>query len=129
MFSKNKTNVISVDTLIGKNTTFEGNIKLGGIIRIDGKVKGEISSTGDVIIGEDAKVIGNIMCNNIIISGIVEGNITAKEQLRLTSTAKLSGDTSMNCFITDEGAQVNGKCIMVDKKSSPSSKSNTKNNK
>lgn len=115
MMSKRRSNEISVDTLIGKNTYFEGNIKSDGTIRIDGKIKGEIESKGDVVVGESGSIIGNIECMNVIISGSVEGNVIAREQLRLTPTAKLVGDIKMNSLITDEGASFTGNCGMVDK--------------
>ncbi|MCG8502792.1 MAG: polymer-forming cytoskeletal protein [Firmicutes bacterium] len=130
MLSKKKSQTISVDTLIGKNAFFEGNLKLEGTIRIDGKVNGEIEVKGDVVIGETALVTGNIVSTNVIISGTVEGNVIAKEQLRLTSSSKLVGDIKMNSLIADEGAILNGNCGMLDntKKIDPPLKTKDKQN-
>ncbi|WHH58904.1 polymer-forming cytoskeletal protein [Petroclostridium sp. X23] len=117
MFSKKSSDSLPVDTFIGEKSTFEGNIKLQGTVSIDGKVLGEITAEGDVIIGEKANITGNIYANNIIISGSVKGNITATGQLRLTTTAKLMGDIKIGSLITDDGAVFQGNCGMLDKNS------------
>lgn len=93
-----------VDTLIGKGTYVEGTISAEGTVRIDGKVQGGINITGNVIIGEEGAVKGNIKAENAYIAGIVEGNITATSQLHITHTAKLVGDISVKSIIIDEGA-------------------------
>jgi cytoskeletal protein CcmA (bactofilin family) len=114
MLSKKKSNIISVDTFIGEKSFFEGNIDLEGTIRVDGKTVGEIKAEGDIIIGEKATISGNIFANNIIISGVVEGNVTARQQLRLTNTAKLTGDIKAHSLITDDGALFQGNCEMIE---------------
>ena len=86
-----------IDTVIGKNSTFEGTIKSEGTLRIDGNFTGQIETKGNVVIGESAKIEANITTDNIIVSGEVKGNIFAKGQLQLTSTGKLYGD--IDCLL------------------------------
>ncbi len=106
----NKSN--KIDTLIGKNTKFEGKVSAQGTIRLDGELIGDINIEGSVIIGKKGTVKGNILCNNILVSGTIEGNIDCKEQLRLTNSAKLYGDIKVKSFIVDESAIFEGKCEM-----------------
>lgn len=119
-----------VDTLVGSNTVFTGNIEAEGTVRVDGKVKGDIKVTGDVYVGDRATITGNIEAANVHLSGTVEGNISAKGLLKILSTAKLYGDIKVNSFVADEGAFFQGKCNMmevtpVDK---PSEKNGSKKN-
>ena len=114
MFLSKKARASAVDTLIGENSCFEGNIRSDGTIRIDGKTNGDINAEGDIIIGETASIKGNISGMNIIISGKVNGNVEAKGQLRLTVSAQLSGDIKMHSFIADEGAVFQGNCTMLE---------------
>lgn len=44
-----------IDTVIGKNSTFEGTIKSEGTLRIDGNFTGQIETKGNIVIGESAK--------------------------------------------------------------------------
>jgi cytoskeletal protein CcmA (bactofilin family) len=104
----------NVDTLIGANSTFEGNIESQGTIRVDGKVKGDLKVGGDVFIGSKSQVTGNIFASNVFLSGTVEGNIEASGVLRLLSTAKLLGDIKVHSFVADEGGVFQGKCCMLD---------------
>ncbi|NLY42423.1 MAG: polymer-forming cytoskeletal protein [Clostridiaceae bacterium] len=114
MFSSIRARTITVDTLIGEGSYFEGNIQSEETIKIDGKIHGEIRAGGDIIIGEKAHIQGNIFGTNIIISGKVEGNVEARGQLRLTVSAQLIGDIKINSFIADEGAVFQGNCTMLE---------------
>jgi cytoskeletal protein CcmA (bactofilin family) len=130
MFKKNEGFREGVDTLIGYNTSFIGNITSEGSIRIDGKLKGDIKVAGDVYIGENSVITGNIDSSNVHLSGTVEGNISAKGVLKILSTAKLYGDIKVNSFVADEGALFQGKCNMMDLApvDNTSEKSSTKKN-
>lgn len=117
MFQKKDINISDIDsdkinTLIGKNTTVEGNIKSQGSVRIDGNVNGKIEIQGNLIIGESSKIEADILTDNISVSGEVLGNITAKKQVQITSTGKVFGDIDVQNLIIDEGAVFEGKCKM-----------------
>ncbi|HHW47671.1 MAG TPA: polymer-forming cytoskeletal protein [Clostridiaceae bacterium] len=110
-------NLKNIDTLIGASTTFNGNIESEGIIRIDGKINGEVKTSGGVYIGKNAKITGNIYSSNVYISGTVIGNVFSSGIVRIFSTAKLIGDIEVKSFISDEGAIFQGKCKMLDDES------------
>ncbi|MFZ5353008.1 MAG: bactofilin family protein [Bacillota bacterium] len=110
MFSKKSFSADRIDTLIGKNTTFEGTVKAEGTVRVDGSIIGELIITGNLIMGEGSTIKGNITADNAYISGIVEGNITAGSQLHMTSTAKVKGDITVKNVVVDEGAVFIGNC-------------------
>ncbi len=115
MFNKRKPSFREgVDTLVGSNTVFTGNIEAEGTIRVDGKVKGDIKVTGDVFVGDQATIMGGIEAANVHLSGTVEGNISVKGILKILSTAKLYGDIKVNSFLADEGAFFQGKCNMAE---------------
>jgi len=102
------------DTLVGTNTTLEGNIISEGTVRVDGKVKGDVNVNGDVFVGNSACISGNITADNVHLSGTVEGNIRSTGILRILSTARLFGDIQVHSFVTDEGALFQGKCSMIE---------------
>lgn len=102
------------DTLVGVNTELNGDISSKGILRIDGKVTGNVNVQGDIFIGEDAYINGDITASNIHIAGEVEGNITTSGVLKLLSSSKLTGDIQVQAFVCCEGSIFDGKCKMVD---------------
>ena len=55
---------------IDQNTSLKGTIKAKTDIRIDGKVEGNLDTTGKVILGKQAKVVGEVTCMNAEIEGL-----------------------------------------------------------
>lgn len=102
----------SIETLIGENAVFEGTIITDKVLRIDGKITGNINAYG-VIIGQKAEVIGDIKTRNIIISGIVKGNIIASEVIEALPQASITGDIKTNILSIAQGASFHGKSEMI----------------
>lgn len=115
MFGSNKKfdNGDKIDTLIGKSAIVEGTINGEGTIRIDGKVNGGINITGNLVLGEEGLILGNIKAENAFIAGTIEGNVTVNAQLHLTHTARLTGDMLVKNVVIDEGAVFNGSCKIL----------------
>jgi len=102
------------DTLVGANTELIGDITSKGVIRIDGKVTGNVSVQGDILIGEDAYIKGDLTASNIQIAGTLEGNVFSSGLLKLLPTSKILGDIQVKVFVCDEGSVFDGTCKMVD---------------
>jgi len=103
-----------MDTIIGEQTTFKGNLESDSSIKVIGRVEGDIKASGDVIVLVNAVVVGNIWAENLIIAGTVNGNINVKGNLHLESQAHLKGDMVVHSFVTDEGAVFEGNCKMTE---------------
>ncbi len=97
---------------IDKNTTLNGNINAKTDIRIDGKVEGEIITTGKVILGKDANVKGKILCGNADIEGIFYGELTVSGTLSLKIGSNLEGKVRIQKLIVESGAIFNASCSM-----------------
>ena len=102
-----------IQTIISKETKIKGSIISDGNIRIDGSVEGEIKAEGNVIIGEQGSVFGDITGDNIMISGCVRGNVTANKKLEILSTGSLYGDVSVAILSVGEGAVFKGNSNMA----------------
>lgn len=102
-----------IDTLIGKGTILEGTVNVEGTIRLDGKVQGGLNIIGNLIVGEEGAVKGNVKAENAFVAGVIEGNVIATSQLHITHTAKLVGDISVKNVIIDEGAVFVGNCKVI----------------
>ncbi len=111
MQSKEGINSRKVDTLVGKECSFKGNLEApGGALRIDGYYEGELHIGGDLIVGESGKVVGNLVARNIIIAGEVKGSIEARGRLELAPSAKVTGDSKMVTLVVEDGAYLQGLC-------------------
>jgi cytoskeletal protein CcmA (bactofilin family) len=103
-------------TFLGKETFFEGKLKLEGAIRIDGHFKGEISAKGNLIVGAEALIEGEIYVSYASVSGEVRGNITAEQRVDLHAPGKVFGNIQSPTVVIDEGVIFEGKSRMYQAK-------------
>ena len=101
-----------IENVIGPTATFVGELKCDGGVRIDGVFQGALETMGNVIVGETAKVVADLVGRNISISGAVKGNITASGRLEILSTGLVWGDIQVASFLIDEGGVFSGKSQM-----------------
>jgi cytoskeletal protein CcmA (bactofilin family) len=102
------------DTLVGTNTEVKGDITSKGVVRIDGKVTGNISIQGDLFIGENSFIKGDVTASSIHIAGSIEGNIFSSGLLKLLSTARVIGDIQVKSLVCEEGSLFEGNCKMLE---------------
>ena len=115
MGNKNKKIFDTIETLIGVGTTFTRDICVTSSLRVDGKIVGNIKNSGGVIVGDKAKIKGNISTEYIIVDGIVEGNITSGAGIELLNKAKVIGDIKTTILSINEGAVFHEKSLMFEK--------------
>ena len=101
-----------VNALLGKGSEFEGKLSFEGIVRIDGVMKGEISSKDKLVIGDGARVDAEISVGSAVISGDVTGNITAIKEIELLAPAKMVGNINTPSLIIQKGVTFDGSCTM-----------------
>jgi len=103
--------VEKIETVIGPTTKFRGEIQADGSIRIDGIYEGSIETAGNLIIGEQAKIVADIVAHNVSVSGAVKGDIHAN-RVEVLETGHIWGDLRVNSFTLDDGGFVSGQVHM-----------------
>lgn len=96
-------------TVLGAGCSFDGKLVCTGPTRLDGDFKGEIQADDLVIIGEHATVTADLNVQELIVSGIVRGNITSVRRVSLAPSAHIEGDIQTPSLTIKEGAQVKGR--------------------
>lgn len=127
MFSKSKKN--EGDTTMAISDTGSGGRRSGkqgvpSIISADMKITGAIDTASDVqmdgsldgdlraataTVGENAVVKGQIIAEEVIIRGRVEGGVCARK-VTLAATAKVEGDIRHATLSVEAGAYFEGQC-------------------
>jgi len=110
--AQDTTGDFSINTIIGPNTSLAGDIEAGGFTRIDGSIRGDVRAKGRVVVGERARMKGNVTGTNVTIGGVVCGNIIADGHLVILSTALVIGDIITRRIQADDGCFINGKVIV-----------------
>ena len=99
-------------TLLGKGADFRGVISFDGTLRVDGRVEGEIHTTGTLIVGEHAVIEGIVSAGVLMNSGKIHGTITASEKIHILKTGVLVGDIRTPVIAIEEGSHFHGMCDM-----------------
>lgn len=102
----------AISTIIGIGSEIQGDFAVKGSARIDGKVNGNVTVTGALIVGAAGSILGNLTAESVVIGGEVQGNIEAPEKAELTATARVLGDITTKVIVIDENAVFQGKCDM-----------------
>jgi cytoskeletal protein CcmA (bactofilin family) len=110
---KKEKNTDRISTFIGADASIDGTIEFKGTIRVDGRVKGNISSNGGtVVVGEKGVVNAEISVNVVVVMGEVNGSIEAKERIEVYPPGRLSGDIQSPIVSIEPGGIFNGNCVM-----------------
>lgn len=96
-------------TVIAEDVEIVGTLKCTGNIRLDGKLNGDMACQGNAVIGQSAKVNGNLSVDSVAIEGQVSGNITAKDRIEMKSTAHVNGDIRSKRLTVQDGVTFVGK--------------------
>lgn len=115
MFKKTKQindiNQQEITTIIGDGFVLTGELTGKSVIRIDGKISGNVTVANGIILGEKGIIIGDIETSSAILYGAVNGNVKA-QQLEIKKTGKVNGDIKTETLEIEMGAQYNGKLEM-----------------
>ena len=108
MFQQN-----SLSSIIGPDLSVDGDISIKGNLLIYGEVKGNIECGGILTMSKGSSVKGNVKTLSADISGVLEGDIEAKQKISLSSTSILTGNLSASILVIEDGSSFNGLCTMA----------------
>jgi cytoskeletal protein CcmA (bactofilin family) len=90
----------------------EGDLHFEDTFRVDGKLSGRVISSGDLVVGEQGRVEGEIRAGRIFISGTVRGSVQAAQRVEITARAKVHADLETPSLTIEDGAFFEGRCSM-----------------
>jgi cytoskeletal protein CcmA (bactofilin family) len=103
---------VAPSTSVDASSDFEGRLRCKETLRIDGRIQGEIECEKIVIVGEGARVHACVDADEVQVSGIVEGDITARRKITLECTAVVVGDLVTPGIVIQEGAKLKGRILI-----------------
>lgn len=98
---------------IGKSVHVKGELSGSEDLAIEGKVEGKITLNGcNVTIGESGKVAAEIIAKNVLIGGMVTGDVTSDEKVELAATGTMVGDIRAPRVVLVDGSRFKGSIDM-----------------
>ncbi len=98
---------------ISTGTICKGEIYSQYDLRVDGTFEGKLHSKGRVVVGENAVVSGEIVCDNVDLWGKFSGELFVKDTLVLKSGCSVGGSINVRRFMVELGSEFNGTCKMI----------------
>lgn len=98
---------------IDEDSEIEGRYSFKGTLMLNGRFKGDISSTDTLIIGEKGSVTGDIRAGQALVSGEVVGSLFCTERVELKRTARVFADVEAPLVVIEEGVLFEGHCRMT----------------
>ncbi|HME40374.1 MAG TPA: polymer-forming cytoskeletal protein [Steroidobacteraceae bacterium] len=115
MFKRKQSKSATVDTLIGPKTRINGDLEFTGGLHLDGYINGNVkgdSKAGTFLsVSEHGCIEGSVVAPNVILNGVVKGDIEASDRVELGGKARVLGNVHYTIIETAVGAQINGKLI------------------
>jgi cytoskeletal protein CcmA (bactofilin family) len=96
-----------------RGVNVEGKLETTGTFRIDSPMKGSLISDEKLILGPNARIVGQIDGNYVIIAGRFDGTIKAKGKVEIQTKAIVTGEIHTPCLIIEPGAVFDGRCHML----------------
>ena len=115
MLGRNKRKNVSIETLVGASSRVTGDLHFSGASHIDGIVNGGVVAEGEgsstLSVSENGEIHGNVQVPNVILNGLVKGDVIASERVELGPTARVIGNVYYNLIEMAIGAEINGKLV------------------
>ena len=101
-----------VVSIVGPGMKVVGDCSSDGTIRIEGQVEGSVKAAKSVVIGKEGVVVGDVVTQDAIVAGRVNGSVSAESRVELQTTCRVQGDIRSRRIKLDEGGQVDGQLHM-----------------
>ena len=109
IFSKNRAqqNTGNGSTIIAADSRLVGNLTLNDKLHVDGHIEGDVQSESNVVIGKHGQVKGKIQAGTVVVSGCVDGSISAT-RLEIIAGGCVEGDVHIVDLVVEPGGRFNG---------------------
>ena len=99
-------------TIIGGDSHFKGELTFERTARINGRFEGQITGQGELHVSENAACKADVDAGSVHIDGTVEGNLRAKDAVRLNNNGVVKGDIVAAKMVMAEGSSFFGQCAV-----------------
>ena len=99
-----------INTVIGRGSVSEGRFRVETGIRVDGVLKGELISSGTLIVGESGVIEADVKVHDAFVSGRIVGTLEAEDKVHLQANSAFVGKIKTRTLIVEEGAIFKAEC-------------------
>ncbi len=100
----------TMNTIIGRGAVSEGRFQIEAGVRVDGVLKGELVSSGTLIVGATGVIEADVKVRDALVSGRIVGNLVAEDKVHLQSQATFIGKIQTGVLIVEDGVVFKADC-------------------
>jgi len=100
-------------TVIGRGTTFRGDVTAGDSVEIRGTLEGDCRTTGLCVVAQGARVLGNVEAAGLVVAGEIEAGMLATERIEIRGTARVRAAITARVIAIADGAFYEGEVQML----------------
>ncbi len=100
------------ETIVGPAIAIRGRIDGEEDLRVEGRIEGSISLTETLYVEPSGVVIAEVEARDVVVSGVIIGDVTAVNSVTLNKGAKLIGNIRAPRLIIADGASFRGDVTM-----------------
>ena len=104
----------SLLTIIAAGTTIAGDIDCAGVLKVEGTIEGSVRQARQVLLAREGAIHGSVTAQEVVVGGVIDGNVQAGDRLELQSSAVVNGDIATKSIVVMEGARINGGVKMTE---------------
>lgn len=101
------------DSVIGKTLNIKGDIYSDEEVLIEGQIEGKLNISHRVIVGKNGVVNADIEAREVVIKGVVNGNVKGHQKVEVVPQGTLNGNIVSQRVVLAEGAIFKGNIDMT----------------
>ncbi len=83
---------VLVNSLLGPDSSFRGDLVVDGFVRIDGDLRGSVRASGKIVVSESAHCDASIVARSAVVGGVVRGDVCVSDRLTILDGGIIVGD-------------------------------------
>lgn len=99
---------------LGAGTMIEGKLSFDTPVKIDGILRGDVTSNSALFVGEHASVNAKIRVGSLIVHGEVTGDVVVEDLVEIKAGGDLQADIKARRLIIEDGGSFNGRCTRIE---------------
>lgn len=99
--------------VIDSNSSIDGTFRSRGNVLVEGSFHGTLEADKTVLVARGAQTQAQLRASDTIVCGSFDGEIVCERQLKIASTATISGEIKTPVLVIEEGATVNCRFTMA----------------
>ena len=101
-----------ITTILGCGAKFDGKLTFEGSVRVDGEFRGEIETSGRLLVGEHAQVLAQVRAGEVVVEGELGGDVVATGAMEIRASARVHGQLVVGALVVERGSIFEGSCKM-----------------